>query len=120
MSQTLPPLCRHCQAILAPPGLTCDSCGRGQEIVPFSQTAVQAPNKSLGVALLLTFLWMGAGHLYVGKRIPLGLGIMAAAFVLFLIDLTIIGMVVSIPLSIALFIYAVFSVNQDVTAVSAA
>jgi hypothetical protein len=39
------------------------------------------PAKSSGVAVLLTLLWIGAGHLYL-DRVGIGLSLMAAHFVL--------------------------------------
>lgn len=52
--------------------------------------------KSPGVAALLSFLWLGAGHLYVG-RTSAGAGLVLLNFFLIIISFTGIGMIVSIP-----------------------
>jgi len=51
----------------------CDKCGQqaGAAVQP-AQPQVPFREKSAGVAAVLSFLWAGLGHLYVGK---LGLGL---------------------------------------------
>ena len=57
---------------------------------------VTAP-KSAGIAILLSLLWFGAGHLYANQT---GLGIALILYDVFLgiLSATIVGLVVSIPL----------------------
>lgn len=113
MTELLPPRCRHCQGILTAPGVPCAVCGRDQEDPSSPATISSGTSKSLGLAIFLTLIWMGAGHLYVGKRPALGASLMAASFVVLLVNLTGIGLLIGVPISIGLLIYALLSVHQD-------
>jgi len=94
---TRPPRCRSCEAILEPPGRVCSKCNTTQELP--QQVVVQnivAP-KSVGVAVLLSFFWLGAGHLYAGRT---GTGIALAIFDGFLVLLAItgVGAILAVPI----------------------
>jgi TM2 domain-containing membrane protein YozV len=93
---TQPPRCRSCQAILQPPGHVCSKCNTVQQLPQQMTIRVSAPPKSVGVAVLLSFIWLGAGHIYAGKT---GLGIALAVLdgILVLLALTGIGMIVAFP-----------------------
>lgn len=53
--------------------------------------------KSPGIAVLLSFLWMGAGHLYC-NRIGVGIALVLWDAFLVLLSLTLVGWVISGPL----------------------
>jgi TM2 domain-containing membrane protein YozV len=93
---TQPPRCRSCQAILQPPGHVCSQCNTVQQLPPQAMMQVSAPPKSVGVAVLLSFLWLGAGHIYAGR---MGSGIALAIFdgFLVLLALTGIGLIIAVP-----------------------
>lgn len=71
---------------------------------PARQIVAVTP-KSAGVAVLLSFLWLGAGNLYVNQ---IGAGILLLVIHLFLVmmTLTFIGAVLSVPLWVVLFAVA--------------
>jgi TM2 domain-containing membrane protein YozV len=93
---TQPPRCRSCQAILQPPGHVCSQCNTVQQLPPQAMMQVSTPPKSVGVAVLLSFLWLGAGHIYAGR---MGSGIALAIFdgFLVLLALTGIGLIIAVP-----------------------
>jgi TM2 domain-containing membrane protein YozV len=70
--------------------------------------------KTPGIAVLLSFLWLGAGHLYAGKS-GIGLALLATNFVLLLLALIpFVGWVLA-PLGwIPLFIFAAISSSSAV------
>lgn len=94
---TQPPRCRSCQAILQPPGHVCSQCNAVQQLPQQMTIQVSAPPKSVGVAVVLSFFWLGAGHIYAGKT---GVGIALALFdgLLVLLALTGIGLIISFPM----------------------
>ncbi len=63
------------------------------------------PLKSKGIAVLLTFLWLGAGHLYAG-RIATGIPLLIIDAFLLLIALTGIGFIIAFPVWLILFLIA--------------
>ena len=93
---TQPPRCRSCQAILQPPGHVCSQCNTVQQLPQQAMMQVSAPPKSVGVAVLLSFFWLGAGHIYAGR---MGSGIALAIFdgFLVLLALTGIGLIIAVP-----------------------
>jgi TM2 domain-containing membrane protein YozV len=60
-------------------------------------TTVMITPKSPGIAVLLSFLWLGAGHLYC-NRIGVGIALMIWDAFLILLSLTLIGWIISGPL----------------------
>lgn len=81
---------------------------------PTGRPAAVVAVKTPGIAVLLTFLWLGAGHLYAG-RTTTGLVLLGANLFLFLLLMVpLIGWVLA-PLGwIALFIYAAISSSSAV------
>jgi len=55
----------------------CDKCGNKAGAVPSQERNMYIREKSDGIAAVLSFLWAGAGQIYVG-RIKRGLGILLA------------------------------------------
>lgn len=53
--------------------------------------------KSAGLAVVLSFLWLGAGHLYAG-RIGSGVALVIYEFILLMIAVTGLGLIVAVPL----------------------
>lgn len=83
------------------------------------QPAFVAPPspKSSGIAIVLSFLWPGAGHLYVGADYPGGSNDKAIIFmvlsgVCFLLSLTLVGIVISFPLWLGCAIYTMIDSNK--------
>jgi hypothetical protein len=83
------------------------------------QPAFVAPPspKSSGIAIVLSFLWPGAGHLYVGADYPGGSNDKAIIFMVlsgicFLLSLTLVGIVISFPLWLGCAIYTMIDANK--------
>ena len=93
MSQesALPPRCKNCGTVFEAPTRVCPRCGADQ----FAQTPI-APQrrgqpKSAGVAVLLSFLLLGAGHLYMG-RTGAGIALIVLDVFLWLLALTLLSL----------------------------
>jgi hypothetical protein len=77
----------------------------GYEVVPVSQhsaparipTTVVVAAKSPGIAALLSFLWLGGGHLYAGA-VGVGVTLMLVDGFLLLLSLTGFGLFLTIPI----------------------
>lgn len=130
--------CSSCGRALAKEHRFCTSCGlaRGAATVPQRtitvaeaglppRVAAAAPAhgapvvaiapKSAGLAVFLTFLWLGAGHLYV-NRITSGIVLLVVDLVLWLLMWSLIGAFVAVPMWLILFIVAAIRVSGHVTA----
>ncbi len=73
--------------------------------------------KSSAVAILLSFLWPGAGHLYVGANYPGGSQDKGIVFtvisgICFFLSLTIFGLVISFPVWLGCAIYTMIDSNK--------
>jgi TM2 domain-containing membrane protein YozV len=76
---------------------------------PTGQPAAVVAVKTPGIAVLLTFLWLGAGHLYAG-RTTTGLALLGVNVFLFLLLMVpLIGWVLAPMAWIGLFIFAAIS-----------
>jgi TM2 domain-containing membrane protein YozV len=69
--------------------------------------------KSTGIAFLLSFLWLGAGNLYVGQT-ALGVVLMLVNVLLWMLNLTLIGWIVSFPVWVILLIVSVVVASKGV------
>lgn len=100
-----PPRCRTCSAILQTPGEICTACQTIQHIT--SQQLVQqfVPLKSKGIAVLLTFFWLGAGHLY-ADRIGTGIVLILIDMFLVFLAMTGVGLIIAFPVWLILFMLA--------------
>jgi len=74
--------------------------------------------KSPGVAVLLSFIWLGAGHLYVGT-IGLGIGLMVFDFLLVLISLIPFSWFLTVPVWLIAFIFVAIHVSNAAKAFNA-
>ncbi len=93
-----PPRCRFCSTILEPPGHICGHCNAPQAIAPAPSMALGGvAAKSPGIAVLLSFIWLGAGHLYAGQ-VGLGVALMVFDAFLVLLAFTLIGLIIAVPL----------------------
>lgn len=72
---------------------------------------VSVPVKSSGVAVLLNFLWLGAGHLYAGN-IAAGILLLILDLVLVLVSLIPFALILTVPIWIVSFIICSISVVQ--------
>jgi TM2 domain-containing membrane protein YozV len=86
---TAPTRCRQCSALLARADEPCVRCAQ------YSQPTV--PAKSVGLAMLLTVGWLGAGHLY-ANRVFAGALLLGLNLFLVLLSFTGAGLVLSVPL----------------------
>ena len=100
-----PPRCRACDTILQPPGQICSACHAEQGRAPQQIMQQFVPAKSKGTAVLLTFLWLGAGHMY-AEKIGVGIALAIIDTFLVLLGLTGIGLIIAFPIWIVLFIIA--------------
>ncbi|GAA1354952.1 hypothetical protein [Saccharothrix algeriensis] len=121
-----PPMCGSCGAYLQPPNTNCAVCGKSQwpqqppVYIPHAPPATGHPAqyaqpgygppapmggvvtaKSPGVAVLLSFLWLGAGNLYAGQT-ALGIVLILVNFPLWIFALTFIGMIIAFPVWVVL------------------
>jgi TM2 domain-containing membrane protein YozV len=87
----------------------------GQPRAPGAQGVVAA--KTPGIAVLLSFLWLGAGHLYAG-RTGAGVTFMVANFflVLFFLFIPLIGWLIAPVIWVALFVVAAVTASGAVKA----
>jgi TM2 domain-containing membrane protein YozV len=74
--------------------------------------------KSPGVAVLLSFIWLGAGHLYVG-RIGLGIAIMVFEFFLVLFSLIPFSWFLTVPVWLIAFVLIAINVSNEAKAFNA-
>jgi TM2 domain-containing membrane protein YozV len=68
--------------------------------------------KSPGVAVLLSFIWLGAGHLYVGK-IGLGIGLMVLDFFLVMLSLIPFTWIITVPVWLITFVFVAIHVSNE-------
>jgi TM2 domain-containing membrane protein YozV len=73
------------------------------------------PAKSPGIGVLLSFLWLGAGHLYVGK-IGLGIGLIVFDFFLVLLSLIPFIWILTFPIWLIAFIFVAINVSNEAKA----
>lgn len=83
-------------------------------VVAPAPTPSRPEQKSTGLALFLNFLWPGAGHLYGGVRTDFGIVFCCISGVMFLLGLTIIGLVISIPAWAVMAPWSMVDVNRRV------
>lgn len=70
--------------------------------------------KSPGVAVLLSFLWLGAGNLYV-NQIPGGVALLLANMFLIMLAATIFGLLIAVPMWFVLFIISAVTASSAAT-----
>ncbi|EIV92194.1 TM2 domain-containing protein [Frankia sp. QA3] len=75
---------------------------------PFPGPGPLAPPKSVAVALLLTFLWLGAGHLYAG-RIATGATLLIVNLFLWMLSFFIITLILTVPVWLILWVIAMIT-----------
>jgi TM2 domain-containing membrane protein YozV len=61
--------------------------------------------KSAGIAVLLSFLWPGLGHLYIGQ-IGAGVALICAELGMVMFSFLIITLIVTVPVGVALLVVA--------------
>lgn len=115
--------CRNCGHVLsaAPAPLAPTTApNAGYPVPPFApQPMVHVVSaKSPGVAVLLSFIWLGAGHLYVG-RIGLGIGIMVFDFFLILLSLIPFSWILTVPVWLIAFVFIAINVSNEAKACNA-
>jgi len=90
-------------------------------VAPLHPWVPQAPTpKSAGLAIFLSFIWPGAGHLYAGGGTEKGIVFTCISGLCFLISLTIVGLIITIPVWFGTAIYTMFDSNTVVNSRNAA
>jgi len=104
--------CAHCGAAHSPQAAVCLNCGAaiGHAVQSAVVPAGKSP-KSPVVAVLLSFLWPGAGQLYAGDSSGKTIAFLVAAGVLFLFYLTLIGLIL-LPLGLILAIVSMIDARN--------
>lgn len=106
-----PAYCRACGQPLDPRAVMCPKCG-----VPQAPTGDpnggRAETKSAGLAIFLSFLWPGVGHLYAGGDTEKGIIFTCISCVCFLISWTIIGLVLTVPVWFGTAVYTMIDSNR--------
>jgi TM2 domain-containing membrane protein YozV len=59
----------------------------------------------------LSFIWPGAGHLYIGDNEP-GIILTILSFVVLIINLTIIGLIIGIPAYVGMAAFSMIDTNK--------
>lgn len=85
-------------------------------LLPIAQVAPQSRlvhhnvslPKSAGIAILLDFLWLGAGQIYL-SRVGTGICLAALEFFLWVLAFTVVGSVIAVPIWLVTFICAAIS-----------
>lgn len=85
-------------------------------LLPIAQVAPQSRlvhhnvsrPKSAGIAILLNFLWLGAGQIYL-SRVGTGICLAALEFFLWVLAVTVVGSVIAVPIWLVAFICAAIS-----------
>jgi TM2 domain-containing membrane protein YozV len=78
---------------------------------PYPQHHIVVAAKSPGLAVFFS-IWLGAGHLYVGKTGP-GVGLLVLHFFLLLMLFTLIGAVIAIPIWCVAFAFTAVSASNE-------
>ena len=106
--------CRACGRGLDPRAVICPACGVAQQpIAPAYAPVVLPPQaKSAGVAMFLSFLWPGAGHLYLEDTGAKAIVFTVVSALCFLLSLTIIGLVISLPVWLGCAIYTMIDTSS--------
>jgi len=96
----------------------CDKCGQQAGAAVQQQPPVPMREKSAGVAAILSFLWAGLGHLYVGK-IGFGLILMLLypvilffGFIFLVVALGIFGLILFGVIVLAVWIWCIFDSHR--------
>jgi hypothetical protein len=89
--------CRACGKQIDPRAVICPQCGVPQTIGSGEFVPDRPSAKSVGLAIFLSFIWPGAGHLYVGIETDKGIAFTCVSGLCFLISWTIIGLLVTVP-----------------------
>src|SRR5215210_3260549 len=94
----MPPRCQSCGHMFTAPASSCPACGAPQASANLPQVAVYAvqPQKSVALAVILSLLWLGLGHLYVGKVAP-GIIFGIVDLILAIFALTGVGLIIAVP-----------------------
>ncbi len=90
--------CRSCRRPLPRSGSTCAGCGADQRLLlrPVERPLPRSA-RSAGIAVLLSVVWIGAGHLYAG-RTDLAAALLAYHMVLLLVSVTGVGLILTVPM----------------------
>ena len=115
--------CRNCGHMpVAAPGPLVPAAAPyagGPVLPPHPQQMVHVVNaKSPGVAVLLSFIWLGAGHLYVGN-IGLGIGLMVFDFFLVMVSLIPFSWILTVPVWMLAFVFIAIHVSNAAKAFNA-
>jgi hypothetical protein len=110
-----PAFCRACGQQIDARASICPLCGVAQATAPYAPVRVGPTRKDPGLAVLFSFLWAGAGHLYAGDQ-DVGLPLIISYSVAFLLSFTIILLVITIPAMLGMWIFGMIDSAKKATA----
>lgn len=111
--------CGHVPTATPAPSSVAPAAPPNAGMPPHAQPMVHVVNaKSPGVAVLLSFIWLGAGHLYVGN-IGLGIGLMVFDFFLVLVSLIPLSWILTVPVWLISFVFIAIHVSNAAKAFNA-
>lgn len=108
-SPSLPTYCRACGRSIDPRAVLCPSCGVAQAPAG-AVLASRSGEKSPAIAILISFIWPGSGHLYLGRS-EKAIVLMIASFLMFCLAFTAL-FPIALLVDLALAIYAMFDANR--------
>jgi TM2 domain-containing membrane protein YozV len=108
--------CRACGQSIDERATICPKCGVPQAAVGNPAGSRSNEAKSAGLAIFLSFIWPGAGHLYAGGENEKGIIFTCISGLCFLISWTIIGLVLTVPVWFGTAIYTMIDSNRLVQA----
>ena len=114
-STTAVTYCRACGNSLDPRAVICLRCGVGTGgMTPYNPpTALSGQQpKSSAVAILLSFIFPGAGHLYIGGSNDKAIAFMVVSGVNLLLAFTVIWLLIGFPLWVGTAIYTMVDSNK--------
>ena len=106
--------CRACAQQIDPRAALCPSCAVAQATAPYP-VAAGPTRKDPGLAVLFSFLWAGAGHLYVGDQ-NVGLPLIICYSLAFLLSFTIILLIITLPAMLGMWIYGMIDAAKKASA----
>ena len=101
--------CRACGTRVDHRASICPSCGVAQTGAQHGGTTEQ---KSPGLAIFLSFIWPGVGHLYAGRDTEKGIVFTCISGLCFLLSWTIIGLIITVPVWFGTAVYTMIDVNR--------
>lgn len=111
-----PTYCRACGKEVDPRAVVCPSCGVSQQQAPVAFPSANPPGmRTGGIAILLSIIWPGAGHLYADDN-STAIVFMIVSGINFLLSFTFFWLIIGIPLWLGTAIWCSIDSNRKVEA----